>query len=170
MVATGATGVEAGWTVLQVKRTFAASRERVFEAWTDSEQLRRWLSGTVESPHAEADPKVGGEFRITMSSSTMSLLARLPGPYTDSVQMVGRYLEVEPPERLVFTVGWEGMPLVQMDREASTVTVEFNEVGGGTEVVLTHERQPNRRVRAFHKRGWKASLRNLERLLGGERA
>jgi uncharacterized protein YndB with AHSA1/START domain len=169
-VAAGPTEAEAGWTMLQVKRTFAASRERVFAAWTDPEQLRRWLTGTVESPHAEADARVGGEFRITMSSPTMGLLARLPGPYRDSVQMVGRYLEVEPPKRLVFTVGWEGMPLVRMDREASTVTVEFNDVGDGTEVVLTHERQPNRRVRAFHRRGWSASLRNLDRLLKAERA
>ena len=79
--------------------------------------------------------------------------------------MVGRYLEISPPERLVFTVGWEDFPFVHMDRDASTVTVEFHERGEETEVVLTHERQPNRRVRAFHGDGWRGSLRKLDRLL-----
>jgi hypothetical protein len=45
------------------------------------------------------------------------------------------------------------------------VTVEFHESEDGTEVVLTHERQPNRRIRGLHRWGWKGSLRNLDRLL-----
>jgi uncharacterized protein YndB with AHSA1/START domain len=158
----------AGWTVLQVKRTFDAPRDRVFQAWIDPELLRQWLSGVrgSRSPHAEVDPRVGGEFRITMESAASRLVGRLPGPSNDVVHMIGRYLEISPPERLVFTMGWEDVALVHMDREASTVTVEFNEQGDQTEVVLTHERQPNRRVRAFHRIGWKGSLRKLAALLG----
>jgi hypothetical protein len=34
--------------------------------------------------------------------------------------------------------------------------------------VLTHERQPNRRIRAFHRYGWRGSLRKLDRLLAEE--
>jgi uncharacterized protein YndB with AHSA1/START domain len=154
------------WTVLQVRRTFPASRERVFRAWTDPELLRQWLApprGT--SPHAEADVRVGGEFRITMRSRASELFARLPGGGTDVVHMIGRYLEVTPPERLVFTMGWEEFPFVHLDRDATTVTVEFHERGGGTEVVLTHARQPSHRIRAFHRYGWKGSLRKLASVL-----
>jgi uncharacterized protein YndB with AHSA1/START domain len=155
------------WTTLQVRRTFAASRERVFEAWLDPDLLQQWLSGPrgSDSPHAEVDARVGGEFRVTMQSMGSRLFGALPGPYTDVVHMIGRYLEITPPERLVFTVGWEDMPMVNMDRDASTVTVELHERGDETELVLTHERQPNRRVRAFHNFGWKGSLRKLEDLL-----
>jgi uncharacterized protein YndB with AHSA1/START domain len=161
--------VDAGrkdWTVLQVRRTFSAPRERVFRAWLEPELLRQWLTGpNGSSPHAEVDARVGGEFRVTMTSLAGRLYARLPGDHTEFVHMIGRYLEISPPERLVFTVGWEDFPFVHMDRDASTVTVEFHEEGEETEVVLTHERQPNRRVRAFHGVGWRGSLRKLGRLM-----
>jgi uncharacterized protein YndB with AHSA1/START domain len=158
-----------GWAVLQVRRTFQAPREVVFRAWIDPELLRQWLNGPGgRSPHAEVDARVGGEFRITSTSRVGELFAKLPGQDSEFVHMVGRYLEVTPPERLVFTMGWEDFPTVHMSREATTVTVEFHETDEGTEVVLTHERQPNRRIRALHRWGWKGSLRNLDRLLVGE--
>jgi uncharacterized protein YndB with AHSA1/START domain len=81
--------------------------------------------------------------------------------------MVGRYLEISPPERLVFTLGWEGFPTLHLDREATQVTVELHQRGGETELVLTHERQPSRRIRAFHWYGWTGSLRKLQALLEG---
>jgi uncharacterized protein YndB with AHSA1/START domain len=155
-----------GWTVLQVRRTFPAPREQVFRAWIEPELLRQWLTGpNGTSPHAEVDARVGGEFRVTMTSLAGRLYARLPGGHGEFVHMIGRYLEISPPERLVFTVGWEDFPFVHMDREASKVTVEFHEQGDQTEVVLTHERQPNRRVRALHSYGWRGSLRKLGHLL-----
>jgi uncharacterized protein YndB with AHSA1/START domain len=156
-----------GWTVLQVRRTFQAPRERVFQAWIDPEMLRQWLHGPVgSSPYAEVDARVGGEFRIAMTSRGAKFLSKvLRDPTGELVYMVGRYVEVSPPERLVFTVGWEDFPTVHVERDATLVTVEFNETDEGTEVVLTHERQPSRRIRSFHHFGWKGSLRNLDRLL-----
>src|SRR3954453_16096199 len=69
-----------GWAVLQVRRTFNAPRERVFQAWIDPEQLGRWLKGPGRrSAHAEVDARVGGEFRITSTSRVGGLFARLPG-------------------------------------------------------------------------------------------
>jgi uncharacterized protein YndB with AHSA1/START domain len=160
----------AGWTVLQLRRTFEAPRERVFQAWIDPELLRQWLTGPGgKSPHAEVDARVGGEFRITMTSPVGQALRRLSS-YQGYAHMVGRYREITPPERLVFTVGWEDFPTVHMDREASTVTVEFHEKGDQTELVLTHERQPNRRIRAFHRIGWSASLRKLDKVVEDERS
>jgi uncharacterized protein YndB with AHSA1/START domain len=108
---------------------------------------------------------VGGEFRITSTSRVGELLAKLPGQDSEFIQMVGRFLEISPPERLVFTMGWVDVPTVHLRPGATTVTVEFHEAGEGTEVVLTHERQPNRRIRTFHQWGWKGSFRNLDRLL-----
>jgi uncharacterized protein YndB with AHSA1/START domain len=157
-----------GWTVLQLRRTFKAPRELVFRAWIDPELLRQWLNGPGgRSPHAEVDARVGGEFRITSTSRLGELFAKLPGQESEFVQMVGRYLEISPPERLVFTMGWEDFPTVHMRPDATTVTVEFHEAEEGTELVLTHERQPNRRIRGLHRWGWKGSLRNLDRVLTG---
>jgi uncharacterized protein YndB with AHSA1/START domain len=156
-----------GWAVLQVRRTFQAPREQVFRAWIEPELLRQWLHGYVgRSPHAEVDARVGGEFRITSTAPGAKFLSKLlRDPSGEFVQLVGRYVEISPPQRLVFTMGWEDFPTVTMDPDATTVTVEFNETDEGTEVVLTHERQPSRRISSFHRIGWKGSLRNLDRLL-----
>jgi uncharacterized protein YndB with AHSA1/START domain len=166
MAAVGETAAHKPAAVLHVRRTFQAPRDRVFRAWLEPELLRSWLTGPDgSSPHAEVDARVGGEFRITMTSGAARLLTLLPGRESAYVHMVGRYLEIVPPERLVFTVGWEDLPFTRMARDASTVTVEFHERGEETEVVLTHERLPNRRARSFHSIGWRASLRNLDKLL-----
>jgi uncharacterized protein YndB with AHSA1/START domain len=155
-----------GWTVLQVRRTFDAPREDVFRAWTDPELLRQWLTGSGgRSPHAEVDLRVGGEFRVMTTSRGGRFFAWLLRDESEFVQLVGRYVEISPPERLVFTMGWEDFPFVHVDSDATTVTVEFHEHGEGTELVLTHERQPNRRIRTFHRIGWSGSFRKLNRLL-----
>jgi uncharacterized protein YndB with AHSA1/START domain len=159
-----------GWAVLRLRRTFQASREQVFRAWTEPELLKQWLNGYLgRSPHAEVDARVGGEFRITSTARGAKTLSKLfRDPSGEYVQMVGRYVEVSPPERLVFTMGWEDFPTVTMEPDATTVTVEFNETDEGTEVVLTHERQPSRRIKSFHWVGWKGSFRKLDRLLAEE--
>jgi uncharacterized protein YndB with AHSA1/START domain len=158
---------EPGWAVLQVKRIIHAPREEVFRAWLDPELLRQWLNGPVGiSPNAEVDARVGGEFRVTTTSRGGKLFARLfRDPTGEYVHLIGRYQEISPPRRLVFTMGWQDFPTVTMDRDATTVTVEFNETEGGTELVLTHERQPSRRIRTFHWIGWKGSFRKLDSLL-----
>jgi uncharacterized protein YndB with AHSA1/START domain len=161
------TDAPADWTVLQVRRTFPAPREEVFRAWIDPELLRQWLNGPVGiSPHAEVDARVGGEFKITTTARGAKLLSRLLRDESgEFVHMIGRYEEITPPERLVFTMGWQDFPTVRLDRHATRVTVEFREAEEGTEVVLTHERQPSRRIRGFHRVGWNGSFRKLDRLL-----
>jgi uncharacterized protein YndB with AHSA1/START domain len=53
---------------LRIERTFDAPVERVFEAWTSEEVLRRWLHRMPdwETPTAEVDLRVGGRIRIVM--------------------------------------------------------------------------------------------------------
>ncbi len=54
--------------VLRIERTFDAPATDVFEAWTSTEVLRRWLhvGPDWETPVAEADLRVGGAVRIVM--------------------------------------------------------------------------------------------------------
>src|SRR3954464_7200682 len=107
-----------------------ASRERVFDAWTDPELLRRWWAAgeTWDTPLAEVDLRPGGRYRLSMHD-----------PDSGNVHTVGgEYTEVTRPDRLVYTWAWEG----ESDSGESLVTVEFVAAGGGTEVVLTHTGLP----------------------------
>jgi uncharacterized protein YndB with AHSA1/START domain len=106
---------------LVVTRTFNGPARIVFEAWTKPELLKRWWapkSTGVSLLSCEADVRVGGRYRFVFGHGTSETMA-----------FFGRYLEVTPNERLVWTndEGGEGGAV-------STVTLE--EQGGKTLLVM----------------------------------
>ena len=131
---------------LVVRRTFAASVERVYEAWTDSAAIRRWFCpGDMTVPEAEADVRVGGRYRICMRDQDGSL--HVTG---------GVYREVVPNQRLVFSWRWEGSEVDTL------VTVDLAAAGAdGTELILTHEGFADADGRDKHNQGWNACLDKL---------
>ena len=139
-------------TTLHLTRTFAAPREKVFRAWTDPEELKRWWgSEGYATPSAEVDLRVGGTYRLGMK--------KLPDGQV--FYLTGTYREVRPPEKLVYTWRWEAEP----DQGETLVTVEFRDLGKSTEVVVTHELFPSAKVRDDHNRGWSGCLDRLAKLL-----
>ncbi|HUE86939.1 MAG TPA: SRPBCC domain-containing protein [Vicinamibacterales bacterium] len=135
---------------LEVRRVIPAPRERVFAAWTRSDEVRKWSSpAPLTVAVAEIDLRAGGRFRIEMEE---------PGGARH--RAVGEYREVTPPERLVYTWSWEE------DDSAtdSLITVEFIDRGNETEVVLTHERLRDAASRDNHRQGWNGSLERLAAL------
>lgn len=136
-------------TTVRLERTFDASAEAVFDAWTHPEVLRRWWAAGEDwtTPEAEVDLRVGGGYRLTM---------RDPGGAACTV--VGEYLEISRPERLRYTRRW-----ADGEEGDSVVDVRFVERGGRTTVVLEHARLPTARSREEHERGWSACLATLAR-------
>jgi len=144
-------------TSLQIKRTYRASREQVFRAWTNPEALKKWFGPTddFKTPIAEIDLQVGGKYRIQMVA-----------PNGEKHTVGGVYKEIRSPERLVFTWMWEaGVSCGGSDPEPTVetlVTLDFHELADQTEVVLTHERFPNVESRNKHNEGWAGCLSRLE--------
>lgn len=139
-------------TTLRLERTFAASPERVFAAWTAPEVLRRWFAAGPDwtSTEVEVDLRVGGRYRLTMS-----------GPDATGHTVVGEYLHVEPPRRLMYTWAWDG-PDAPGDGLTTVVDVLFRPAGRGTTVVLTQTGFATGHVRDQHGAGWRACLDNLD--------
>jgi len=138
-------------TTLQLKRTFAAKREKVFQAWTDPAALKQWFvpSEEVSTQTAEVDLRVGGKYRLVMKSSTGELYIA-----------AGTYREVRFPEKLVFTWTFEGSALGE-----TLVSLEFHDRGGSTELVLLHGFFPNKNERDKHTMGWSSCLDHLTNFL-----
>src|SRR3954462_2333320 len=89
-------------TAVHVTRELPASRNDVFRAWTQPDLFARWFTPPGNSSvTAELDVRPGGDYRIKLERTQL-----VPG----TSYIVGRYLEVAPPERLVFTLGWEAPP------------------------------------------------------------
>lgn len=136
---------------LRVRRTFPAPPERVFRAWTDPAELKRWAGpGETTVATVEVDLRVGGRYRINMQAPDGT-------PY----HVVGTYRAVDPPKKLVYTWFWETNPAMG----ETVVTVEFRDLGGRTEIVLTHERLPTEEDRRNHETGWTACFDTLAGLV-----
>lgn len=131
-------------TDVVVRRFIPVPRERAFAAWLDPASVVRWmLPGDVTHATVELDPRVGGRFRIVMEHG---------GGDADHW---GEYVTIDAPLLLVFT--WIS---AATDRLPTTVTVEFHERQGGTEVVLTHRGLPPGKV-ASHEKGWGDIVRKM---------
>lgn len=141
--------------VLELEHRFAAPRERVFEAWTNPDVLKRWWRAgeTWDTPLAEVDPREGGAYRLSMRTDEGEVHT-----------VFGEYREVSPPERLAFTWTWEEGPGPAMIGSDNTlVVVEFHEEGEGTLVRLRHSGFADDEIKGLHVHGWEAVLANLER-------
>jgi uncharacterized protein YndB with AHSA1/START domain len=137
---------------LLIERTYEAPIERVFDAWTSPEVMRRWFHGrrAWETPTAEVDLRLGGAVRVVMRDPE------------DGKEYGGggHYTEIDPPHRLAFTWTWDEDPF------DSTLEVEFAESEGGTTVVLTHRHLPSVEAVRNHEEGWRTCLENLAEALG----
>jgi len=114
---------------LVVTRTFNGPARIVFEAWTKPELLKRWWapkSFGLTLLSCEADVRVGGRYRLVFSHPAA------PKP----MEFFGRYLEVTPHSRLVWTND-EG------DDGGAVTTVTFEEKGGKT-LLVVHDLYPSR--------------------------
>jgi uncharacterized protein YndB with AHSA1/START domain len=150
--------------LLQIRRTFAAPRERVFAAWAQREQLERWMCKDVASHqviHHEQGIRPGGRWRMEIRDSAKN----------EVYWGQGTYLEVTPPERIVFTWSWTkevpGAPDADLHPESpvTEVTVELFERGEKTELVLTHRGLGSVKLREEHETGWIGCLNELEKTL-----
>ena len=114
---------------LVVTRTFNGPARLVFEAWTKPELFARWWvprSMGMKLLSCKLDVRVGGGYRLEFATEG-----------SQPVAFFGKYLEVTPPSRLVWTN--EESP------EASVTTVTFEEKGGKTLLVL-HEVHPSKEI------------------------
>lgn len=132
---------------LVLKRTFPASRERVYAMWTSSKLLQEWFAPSTEMsvPVAEVDAREGGSYRIVMQNKDGQT-------YSPS----GVYEKIVPNEQLVFSWKWADSELI------TRVTVDFRAVGDSEmELTLTHEGFPETEIRDSHDEGWQGCLSRL---------
>src|SRR6201985_2592572 len=112
---------------LVITRTFNGPARIVCEAWTKPELLKRWWapkSTGMTLLSCEADVRVGGRYRFEFGHGA-----------SRSMVFFGRYIEVTPHARLVWTN--------EESDEGAVTTLTFEEKGGKTLLVM-HERYPSK--------------------------
>jgi uncharacterized protein YndB with AHSA1/START domain len=112
---------------LVVTRTVSGPARIVFEAWTEPELLKRWWvpkSCGLSLLSCETDVRVGGRYRLVFSHDASTM------------EFFGRYLEVTPHSRLVWTNDED-------DDGGAVTTVTFEENGGKT-LLVVHDLYPSK--------------------------
>jgi uncharacterized protein YndB with AHSA1/START domain len=122
-----------------------ATPETVFAFFTDARKLTRWLA-----TEATLDPTPGGVCNQEHARDDGS---------GGSYHMRGEFLEVSPPERVVFTWGFTD-PDVGVPPGSSVVDVTLTPDGGGTRLRLEHRDLPAAAI-DDHAGGWSGMLDRL---------
>jgi uncharacterized protein YndB with AHSA1/START domain len=115
---------------LVVTRTFNSPARIVFEAWTKPELLQRWWtpkSFGISFVSCEADVRTGGTYRFVFRHPSSE----------QPIAFFGRYVEVIPPSRLVWTN--------DESEDGAVTTVTFEDKAGKTLLVL-HELYPSKKA------------------------
>jgi uncharacterized protein YndB with AHSA1/START domain len=143
---------ESGY-VVRIERTFAASAEEVFDAWTSPEVMRRWLHPAADwaTPEAEVDLRVGGKVRVVMRR-----------PDGTEIEMLGEYTLIDRPHLLVMTWTFGDEP-----SNEQVIVLSFSESEGWTTVRLVNSRVSTDERRGAQDWGWRGCLDQLERALAG---
>jgi len=135
------------------RRRMPMARARLFHLWTDPAHLAKWW-GPVgwRVVRCETDLRLNGRWH------TWLLTGR-----NEERSIGGQYLEIAPPERLVFS--WE-FPTAESDKDpqVSVVTVTFIEDGDGTLLQIEHQKLTSGQAVDMDI-GWNSTLDALQRYI-----
>lgn len=152
-----------------MERVFDAPREAVWRAWTDPEWFRRWWGPEhFTAPACRMDVRPGGRFLWTMRD-----------PDGNDYHTGGEFLEVVPPERLVYTDSFADehgnvIPAAQFGMgeaypDTTVVTVTFEDLGGRTKLRIAGAAVPDPTMAEMARLGWSTSLDKLAAVVEAER-
>lgn len=145
---------------LLITHLFDAPIDRVFDAWTDPEKLKHWYAPdgcTIEYKSIEV--KEGGRFHYAIHH-----------PLHGEAWVTGVYLEIQPPEKLVFTIqlsdenGRALAPSAEWPGEILT-TVTFESIGNKTEATIHEAVSEDKAKETGAYQGWIEMFKKLNRLL-----
>lgn len=136
--------------LVKVEKEFNVPASRVFDAWLDTEKLGLWMFGPSvrheEIVMLKTDPREGGSF---------SFIVKRNG---EEINHIGKYIEINPPNKLVFTWG-----IASLSEDESIVSIEIVATKKGCKLTLVHELDPKwKEYLERTKDGWAHMLDKLD--------
>jgi uncharacterized protein YndB with AHSA1/START domain len=139
---------------IRLTRVFDAPRERVWSEWTEPEAFADWYGGSeceVPLSSVTMDVRPGGALKLTMFAP----------PDRREINWWGEYLEVDEPERLVFTISDQ-----PEENSYELVTVVLTDLGDGrTEMFFEQRGRMGPQQYEAAKTGWGGFFARLDERL-----
>ena len=137
-----------------IRRTYSATPQEVYAAWTDPELMRQFMCPEdVTFDNAQLDVRVGGKYRIVMNL-----------PDSEKYVAYGVYKDVQPAKRLSMTWTWEEND--KAEEHETLLTIDLAPNGTGTDLTLTHEKLASQKSAEDHTHGWTSILEKLSNVRG----
>lgn len=150
---------------LVIERVLDAPREKVWQAWTDPEQIKKWWGPKgFTAPSIQSDFREGGTYHWAMQS-----------PDGQVYWSTGTFHEIVPQERLVVTDSFADedgnvVPPSHYGMEGDhpmegRVIVTFEDAGGKTKLTVRYEGMAPSETRDLAEGGWNETLDKLAALV-----
>lgn len=152
-------------TPVSASKDFSVAANILYSAWTEPDQLKQWWK-PMGNQLAEVNNelKEGGEIEYKFKSEG-----------SEDLVIRGKYLEVVPNEKLVYTWKWQVQDEALDDSEYK-LSVNFKSAGQGSSILISQEdNKPHESIKP-HQHGWDEALNHLSEFLeshkasGGEQA
>jgi uncharacterized protein YndB with AHSA1/START domain len=137
---------------VHVTKSFPVSKEELYKAWTDQEQLKQWWKPmNKQLVNVENDIREGGQVVYR---------------FEDNLEIKGSYKEVAQGDKLVYSWNWE-LPEDSMHKGEYLLTVAFNGNGSESSLDITQENFQHEHAIKPHESGWEDALEDLRAYLSG---
>lgn len=148
---------------VRLVKILPASRQRVFEAWTMADTIKRWWGPEgYKGLTAKSDPRPGGSFQV-----------EIEGPDGTIHLMSGVFTEVIEPSLVCLEIRhrqFEGAAERPEGYIPTRVRIELREHTDGTELTLLHTGFLEAALANRFNGGWTSSLEKLSTLISQERS
>ncbi|OGN93914.1 MAG: hypothetical protein A2Z71_06230 [Chloroflexi bacterium RBG_13_50_21] len=157
---------EGNGNCITITREFDASREQVWQRWTEAEKFGCWWGPKdFTAPYTHIDLRIGGKYLYCMR-----------GPDGKDYWGTGIYKEISEPNRIVYTDSfadehrnvvpatyYEMTSDIPMEME---VELTLEDIAGKTRMILQHCGLPEGEILELTKAGWNESFDKLAECLG----
>lgn len=157
---------EGNGNCITITRVFDASREQVWQRWTEAEKFSCWWGPKdFTAPYTHIDLRIGGKYLYCMR-----------GPDGKDYWGTGIYKEIREPNRLVYTDSFADehgnvVPATYYDMNSvipleMDVELTLEDIDGKTRMILQHCGLPEGEMLELTKAGWNESFDKLAECLG----
>ncbi|HEX7938729.1 MAG TPA: SDR family NAD(P)-dependent oxidoreductase, partial [Gemmatimonadaceae bacterium] len=139
--------------ILQLRVTLPVSRDVAFSYWTDARAVEYWYlpeTGAKWIRPPVTDAKPGGEFALEVATAM------------ETFRHMARFRDVEAGRRLALDWSWETTSATLGAGSRTTVTVDFVDADGGTDVIVVHEGFTSEQARDAFIAGWARCLTRIK--------